>query len=80
MSNSIVLPEVGAIIKSFDFVGHDDSYMIGRVTKVQGTYIECEMIKQVYAGSEVKDATMFRTQAQGTGFMDDKFERVVILG
>lgn len=80
MSNSIVLPEVGAIIKSFDFVGHADSYMIGRVTKVQGTYIECEMIKQVFAGSEVKDSTMFRTQAQGTGFMDDKFERVVILG
>lgn len=80
MSNSIVLPEVGAIVKPFDFVGHDDSYMIGRVTKIQGTYIECEMIKQVYAGKEVKDATVFRTQAQGTGFMDDKFERVVILG
>lgn len=80
MSNSIVLPEVGAIIKSFDFVGHDGSYMIGRVTKIQGTHIQCDMIKQVYAGKEIKDATSFGTTAQGTGFMDDKFERVVILG
>ena len=74
--------QVGSIIKSFDFPGNLHCYMVGKVTEVDGDFITCETIKQVFSGKaeEITEFNKtFRTVAQGSGMFDDKFERVVVV-
>lgn len=80
---TIQTPAIGTIIKSFDFPGRDDHYMIGEVTSVEGGLITCRTIKHVVCGEArpVDEATAtFRTPAQGCGMFDEKHVRVVELG
>jgi len=42
--------QVGTIIKSFDFPGNLNCYMVGAVTKFEGDFIECSTIRQVFDG------------------------------
>jgi hypothetical protein len=73
--------KVGSIIKSFDFPGNLDCYFIGKVTKIEGDYIHCDTIKQVFDGEdEPKPSPEFRTVKQGLMMFDTKFERVQVLG
>jgi hypothetical protein len=75
--------QVGTIIKSFDFPGNLNCYMVGEVTAVDGDFITCKTIRQVFQGKaeEISEFNeVFRTVKQGASFMDDKFERVVIVG
>jgi len=76
-----IFVKVGSIIKSFDFPGNLDCYFIGKVTKVEGDYIHCDTIKQVFDGEEDTDPhPTFCTVKQGLMMFDAKFERVVVLG
>lgn len=74
--------QVGSIIKSFDFPGNLNCYMVGKVTNVDGDFISCDTIKQVFDGKQEEITefnNIFRTLAQGTGAFDDKFNRVVVI-
>lgn len=75
--------QVGSVIKSYDFPGNINCYMLGTVTKLDGIEITCETIKQVFDGKaqEITEFNKeFRTVAQGNGMFDNKFERVVVVG
>ena len=77
--------QIGTVIKSFDFPGNLNCYMVGTVTAVEGDFITCDTIRQVFDGKAVPLETFnkeFRTVVQGKSFMDDmsKFERVVVIG
>ena len=75
--------QVGTLIKSFDFPGNLNCYMIGTVTKVVGDFITCVTIRQVFDGKALPLEEFnkeFSTVMQGSGMFDNKFERVIILG
>jgi hypothetical protein len=73
--------KVGSIIKSFDFAGNDTCYFIGKVTKVEGDYIHCDTIKQVFGGADQpRPHPTFRTVKQGLMMFDANFERILVLG
>lgn len=76
--------QVGTIVKSFDFPGIDNCYMIGKVVGVyefDGTF-RAQFIKRVWEGVEDKKfkPDFFSAPLQGNMFMDDKFQRIVELG
>ena len=75
--------QVGTIIKSFDFPGNLNCYMVGAVTKFEGDFIECSTIRQVFDGKALllEDFNKtFRTVVQGAGMFDASFERIVEIG
>ena len=74
---------IGTIIKSFDFPGNLNCYMVGTVIKVEGDFITCDTIKQVFDGKALPNEQFnkeFRTVAQGSGMFDATFQRIVELG
>jgi hypothetical protein len=77
--------QVGDIVKSLDFVGIDDCYMVGKVVGVfesDGTF-RAQFIKRVWQGSEDCKFTTdyFTAPLQGEHFMDRvEFPRVVVIG
>lgn len=75
--------QVGSIIKSFDFAGNTDCYVVGIVTGVDNDYIEFNTIKVVWDGKvdgEIQEAQKkMRTVKQGLMFGDATFQRVVTL-
>ncbi len=72
--------QIGTIVKSYDFPGITDCYIIGRVVNIEEDMLSCEVIKQVSCGKEKVGHKTFRTPMQGAMMMDDKFERVVVIG
>jgi hypothetical protein len=81
MTKVIATVQVGDIIKSFDFPGRSDCYIIGTVVEVKNTVITSRVIKAVSGGKlyQFLDSE-FTTLVQGAGLMDDTFDRVVIVG
>jgi hypothetical protein len=78
MSNQV---NVGEIIKSFDFPGRTDCYIVGSVEIVKNGLIIAKVIRAVSEGKEYDFGdTKFSTYEQGQGLFDDKFERVMVLG
>lgn len=74
--------KVGSVIKSFDFPGITDCYMVGQVVEIDGDYITCDTWEIVFEGEKdvVKGSTKrFRTVKQGCMMFDSKFQRVVEL-
>lgn len=73
--------QIGSIIKAYDFPGTTDCYIIGKVINVTDVYITANVIKAV---SEDKEydlcSATFKTPLQGKGLLDDKFDRVIVLG
>lgn len=75
--------KVGNIVKSLDFPGIDNCYMVGKVTAIlnDGSF-RAEFIKRVWEG---KTDTKFKTDyfvapLQGNHFLDnEKFPRIVVL-
>jgi len=68
---------VGTIIKSLDFPGRDDCYMIGRIIEIDlvECIYECELIKAVSVGEEFTDKLSFKTfTTVFNGGFDDLFE------
>ena len=76
---------VGDIVKSFDFVGIDDCFMVGKVVGVfesDGTF-RAQFIKRVWQGAEDQKfkTDYFTAPLQGEHFMDRaEFPRVVVIG
>ena len=76
--------QVGSIIKSLDFPGMDQHYMIGRVvsmSKMDST-IRCKVLKVVRDGAIVKTprVNFFVTPIFGNHFLDASFPgRLTIL-
>jgi len=71
--------QVGSVVKTFDFPGHTDCYMIGLVTKVEQGLLHLNTIKRVMQGKELAAPATYQTPVQGASFMDASFERVVVL-
>jgi len=76
--------QVGDIVKSLDFVGIDNCYMIGKVisvSKMDGTF-RAQLIKRVFDGVESKKfkSDTFVAPLQGNHFMDrDDQPRVIVV-
>jgi len=75
--------KVGDIVKSYDFVGIDSCYMVGKVIAIRfdGTF-RAEFIKRVWQGSIDKKfkTDYFSAPVQGNHFMDnDEMPRVVVV-
>jgi hypothetical protein len=52
----------GSIIKSYDFPGNTDCYMIGKVVNTDDDFIYCTTIKEVFDGQMAMDPDdSFRT-------------------
>ena len=75
----------GDIVKSLDFNGVEDCYMIGKVisvSKMEGTF-RAKLIKRVWQGSEDQEleADYFTAPQQGKHMFDNsKTPRVVVVG
>ena len=76
--------QVGDIVKSLDFNGIDNCYMVGKVVGIQfdGTF-RAKFIKRVWEGVEDKKfkTDYFTAPMQGEQFMDkfDDSPRVIVL-
>lgn len=76
--------EIGDIVKSFDFNGIEDCYMVGKVVSVSEHFGEfrAEFIKRVWEGCEDKKfkTDYFTAPLQGKMFTDgDVFPRIVVV-
>lgn len=76
--------KVGSIIKAFDFPGRTDCFFLGKVTSVKNSTITAKILMVVSEGKDITsiyaDEPEFCTPVQGASFMDDKFERIVVIG
>lgn len=68
--------QVGSIIKSYDFPSTLDTYMIGKVEKIEGDYLFAKGIVRVWEG-KAEAGEDFRTVKQGLMMFDEKFQRIV---
>ena len=76
--------KIGDIVKSLDFQGIEDCYMIGKVTGIHfdGTF-RAKFIKRVWLGKEDRKYTTdyFTAPTQGSLLLDnDTDPRVIVLG
>lgn len=73
---------VGSVIKSFDFPGVTDCYMVGRVVDVIDDFILCDTMEYVFEGESLpikETKRQFRTVKQGCMMFDSRFQRIVVL-
>ena len=75
--------KVGDIVKSYDFVGNDTCYMIGKVVGVQfDGQFRAKFIKRVWCGAEDRKfkTDYFTAPIQGEHFCDQEdWPRVVVI-
>jgi len=75
--------QVGDIVKSLDFVGIDNCYMVGKVVSVQfDGQFRAKFIKRVWEGVEDRKfkTDYFTAPLQGEHFMDrEDSPRIVII-
>ena len=75
--------QVGSIIKSYDFHGLTDCYMVGRVVDVIDDFILCDTMEIVFEGESLpikESKRKFRTVKQGLMMRDEEFQRIVVMG
>lgn len=74
----------GDIVKSFDFPGNTECYMVGKVESVSNQFgdFRAKFIKRVWLGNVDRKfkTDYFTAPLQGNSFGDDKFQRVVVIG
>ena len=76
--------KIGDIVKSLDFPGVQNCYMIGKVTGIHfdGTF-RAKFIKRVWLGSEDRKCKVdyFTAPTQGNHFLDNDTDlRVIVVG
>lgn len=75
--------QVGSIVKSLDFNGIGDCYMIGKVVAIQGDgTFRAEFIKRVWQGAEDRKfkTDYFTAPLQGNSIFDNSMEpRITVL-
>lgn len=81
LSTKVEFAKVGDLIRSLDFPGVDEHYMIGVVVEVEGDFIKCHATRQVVNGIvKVPEDKYFTTVQNGCHFMDNRFPgRITIL-
>lgn len=75
--------KIGDIVKSYDFPGNTDCYMVGQVVGIHGDEtFRAKFLKRVWLGETDKKfkTDYFTAPMQGNAFMDEKFQRVVVIG
>jgi hypothetical protein len=73
--------ELGTVIKSYDFPGRTDCYIIGSVVDISKGRITAKVIRAISQGKLYQfPDTEFSTYPQGTGMFDDEWTRVEIVG
>lgn len=73
--------KVGDIIKSYDFHFNTKSYVVGVVTSLDSYFVQFDCIKQVWENEMVEiNEVKMQTALPGMMMLDEKFERVVVLG
>lgn len=80
MNNTSV--KVGDIIKSYDFPGRNDCYMIGKVKRIieNESMLVAETISTVIENKPYEnESATFKTALPGSCLFDDVFERIVII-
>jgi hypothetical protein len=70
LSTKFKTVKVGDVIRSLDFPGNFDCYMIGLVTEVEGDLIKCRGISRVWEGKSESMDKPFTTVQEGAHFMD----------
>jgi len=76
---------IGDIVKSLDFVGFDDCYMVGKVVGISPDFgiFRAKFIKRVWRGAEDKKSNpdYFSAPLQGEMLMDCEDQpRIVVIG
>jgi hypothetical protein len=75
--------QIGSTIKSYDFNGIMNTYMVGRVVDLMDDFILCDTLEIVWEGVKqpIKESRrQFRTVVQGKMFMDNPAQpRIVVL-
>lgn len=76
--------QVGDIVKSYDFPGNTECYYVGKVVSISEQFgdFRAQFIKRVWQGAvDNKFKTdYFTAPLQGNSFMDETFERIVVIG
>lgn len=76
--------QVGDIVKSLDFNGIENCYMVGKVVAIQGDGLfRAEFIKRVWQGAEDRKfkTDYFTAPLQGNSIFDnDAMHRVQVIG
>ena len=65
--------QVGDVIRSLDFPGNFECYMIGLVVEVSNETVRCRGISRVWEGQSERMDGYFTTVQPGAHFMDRKF-------
>lgn len=75
--------QIGDIIKSLDFNGIDDCYMVGKVVAIQADGLfRAKFIKRIWQGAEDRKfkTDYFTAPVQGEQFMDNPMmPRVIVI-
>lgn len=80
MQTKFKVAKVGDVIRSLDFPGIMDYYMIGIVTEVNGDLIKVKGISRVTKGVAEACFEKFETVQNGAHFMDKHFQdRITVL-
>lgn len=82
LKSKVQVAKVGDVIRSLDFAGSFDCYMIGLVVDVDGDLIKCRMISRVWEGVAEKCAPdeKFTTVQEGSHMFDKKYPgRITVL-
>lgn len=67
--------KMGDVVKSLDFPGTNDCYMIGKVVAIFDDMYNCKAIVQVWEGKAeiVSNVYDFAVPCEGHHFLDEKF-------
>lgn len=81
LKSKVQIAEVGDVIRSLDFAGNLDHYMIGQVVEVNGVFIKCKAISRVWEGkSEKCKVEFFETVQNGAHMFDNRYPgRITVL-
>ena len=80
LSKNIPEVKVGDVIRSLDFAGRLDCYMIGQVLEIKDGLIRCQGVSQVIEGRASSSNREFVTPEIGGHFFDTQFPgRITVL-
>lgn len=80
LSSKITAVKIGDVIRSLDFPGRLDCYMIGQVLEIKNGEITCQGVSQVIEGKASSSNRVFVTPDIGHHFMDQMYPgRIAVL-
>jgi hypothetical protein len=73
--------KIGSTIKSYDFNGNTECFIVGEVQSIDDDFYYCSVIKTVFDSKEIKiKSPTFRCLKQGLLMNDsDSFPRITLL-